>query len=288
MVEERLQKILARAGYGSRRSCEEFITSGRVLVNGQKAELGQKADPQKDRIELDHTVIPQAKPFVYLAYNKPRFVLCDKVIGDSRRTVFDLVPGGQDLAIVGRLDFESEGLVLLTNDGEMVNKLTHPRYEHEKEYRVLLASRPDEKQIAAWRRGIVLEDGHRTSPVEVKIETTLGKGAWMRVIMKEGYKRQIRETAKTLGLFVIRILRVRIGTLILGSLKSGEWRELTETEVLGLKGGSQKMAAQRRRTRQTTKSAQPAGSRIRSASRPGLTSGPRSGSSRPKRQKRLV
>jgi len=125
---------------------------------------------------------------------------------------------------------------------------------HEKEYRVLLASRPDEKQIAAWRRGIVLEDGQtELSPVEVKIETTLGKGAWMRVIMKEGYKRQIRETAKTLGLFVIRILRVRIGTLILGSLKSGEWRELTETEVLGLKGGSQKMAAQRRRTRQTTK-----------------------------------
>ena len=137
MTEERVQKILARAGYGSRRSCEELIISGRVLVNGQKAELGQKADALKDRIELDHSVIPQAKPFIYLAYNKPRFVLCDKVLGDDRRTVFDLVPGGQDLAIVGRLDFESEGLVLLTNDGEMVNKLTHPRYEHEKEYRVL-------------------------------------------------------------------------------------------------------------------------------------------------------
>jgi 23S rRNA pseudouridine2605 synthase len=247
MTEERVQKILARAGYGSRRSCEELIISGRVLVNGQKAELGQKADALKDRIELDHSVIPQAKSFIYLAYNKPRFVLCDKVLGDDRRTVFDLVPGGQDLAIVGRLDFESEGLVLLTNDGEMVNKLTHPRYEHEKEYRVLLASRPDEKQMSAWRRGIILEDGHKTSPVEIKIETALGKGAWMRVIMKEGHKRQIRETAKTLGLFVIRILRVRIGTLFLGTLKSGEWRELTEADVAALRGNSQRRPSSRTR-----------------------------------------
>jgi 23S rRNA pseudouridine2605 synthase len=247
MTEERLQKILARAGYGSRRSCEELIIAGRVLVNGQKAELGQKADPGTDRIELDHSVISQAKPLIYIAFNKPRFVLCDKVLGDNRRTVFDMVPGGQELDIVGRLDFESEGLVLLTNDGDMVNRLTHPRYEHEKEYKVLLASRPDEKQLSAWKRGIILEDGHRTSPVEVKIETALGKGAWLRVIMKEGHKRQIRETAKTLGLFVIRILRVRIGTLRVGTLKSGEWRELTSQEVVGLKGNPNKNSAPRKR-----------------------------------------
>jgi len=245
MVEERLQKILARAGYGSRRSCEELIIAGRVLVNGKRAELGQKADASKDRIELDRSVIPQAKPFVYMVFNKPRFVLCDKVIGDSRRTVFDLVPGGEDLAVVGRLDFESEGLVLLTNDGEMVNKLTHPRYEHEKEYRVLLASRPDAKQMEAWRRGIVLEDGHRTSPAEVKVETTLGKGAWLRVILKEGHKRQIRETAKTLGMFVVRIVRIRIGTLVLGTLKSGEYRALSENEVAGLKGNGLRRAPAR-------------------------------------------
>jgi 23S rRNA pseudouridine2605 synthase len=247
MTEERLQKILARAGYGSRRSCEDLITSGRVLINGQKAELGQKADAAKDRIELDHSVIAQAKPFIYMAFNKPRFVLCDKVLGDNRRTVFEMVPGGQDLDIVGRLDFESEGLVLLTNDGEMVNRLTHPRYEHEKEYKVLLASRPDEKQLSAWRRGIILEDGHRTSAVEVKIETTLGKGAWLRVIMKEGHKRQIRETAKTLGLFVIRIVRIRIGTLRVGTLKSGEWRELSDQEIVALRGNSSKTPGTQRR-----------------------------------------
>jgi 23S rRNA pseudouridine2605 synthase len=237
-MEERLQKILARAGYGSRRSCEELITAGRVTVNGTRAEIGQKADAAKDQIEVDRSLIPQAKPMLYYAYNKPRFVLCDKVTGDTRRTVFDLVPNGEELSVVGRLDFESEGLVLLTNDGEMVNRLTHPRYEHEKEYRVLLASRPDEKQIDAWRRGIVLEDGHRTSPVDVRIETTLGKGAWMRVVMKEGHKRQIRETAKTLGLFVVRIVRIRIGALVLGNLKSGEWKELSELEVEQLKSGS--------------------------------------------------
>lgn len=247
MAEERIQKILARAGYGSRRSCEELIIYGRVLVNGNQAELGQKADASKDKIEVDHSAIPQARPFIYMAYNKPRFVLCDKVVGDSRRTVFDLVPGGQELSVVGRLDFESEGLVLLTNDGELVNRLTHPRYEHEKEYKVLLASRPDDKQLSAWRRGIVLEDGHHTSASEVKIDTTLGKGAWLRIIMKEGHKRQIRETAKTLGLFVIRIVRVRIGTLHIGNMKPGEWRELSDQEIAGLKVGQTGSAKPRRR-----------------------------------------
>jgi 23S rRNA pseudouridine2605 synthase len=240
MTEERLQKILAKAGYGSRRSCEELILSGRVLVNGQKPELGQKADPEKDKIEVDHSHIPQAAPKVYLIYNKPRFMLCDKVPGDERRSVFEMVPGGSELAIVGRLDFESEGLVLLTNDGEMVNRLTHPRYEHEKEYKVLLASKPEPKQLDAWRRGLILEDGHRTSSAKVDIETTLGKGVWLKIIMKEGHKRQIRESAKMLGLFVVRILRVRIGTVVLGSLKSGEWRALSDYEVKSLQKPTQK------------------------------------------------
>lgn len=249
MTEERLQKILARAGFGSRRSSEELIIAGRVMVNGKKAELGQKADTEKDKIEVDHSRIPQAAPFVYMAYHKPRFMLCDKVQGDDRRSVFEMVPGGSELAIVGRLDFESEGLVLLTNDGELVNRLTHPRYEHEKEYKVLLASRPDAKQLDAWRRGLVLEDGHRTSPVNVKIDTALGKGAWLRIIMKEGHKRQIRESAKLLGLFVVRILRIRIGNLELGTLRSGEWRELTSFEVTSLKKLEKKkeMAAPRKR-----------------------------------------
>lgn len=238
MAEERIQKILARAGYGSRRSCEEIILSGRIRVNGKPVELGQKADAQVDKITIDGNVLPPMIQFRYVAYNKPRFVLCDKVIGDTRRTVFDMIDGGSELAVVGRLDFESEGLVILTNDGELVNRLTHPRYQHEKEYRVLVSSHPDAKQLEIWRRGIVLEDGHRTSPANVSIDSEAGKGAWLRVVLKEGHKRQIRETAKLTGLFVVKLIRTRIATLRLGSLKTGEWRNLSGEEVAALKDTS--------------------------------------------------
>lgn len=236
MVEERIQKILARAGYGSRRSCEELILAGRVTVNGQKIELGAKADATTDRISVDGAAMAKMPELRYVAYNKPRFMLCDKTLqGDTRRTIFDSVPGGNELAVIGRLDFESEGLVILTNDGDLVNKLTHPRYEHEKEYRVLLSSRPDSSQLETWKRGIVLEDGYRTAPVKVQPESQAGKGIWLRVVMKEGRKRQIRETAKLLGLFVVKIIRVRIGSVVLGTLKTGEYRELTKDEVSALK-----------------------------------------------------
>ncbi|PKN86746.1 MAG: pseudouridine synthase, partial [Chloroflexi bacterium HGW-Chloroflexi-7] len=187
MVEERVQKILARAGYGSRRSCEELITTNRVKVNGKTVLLGEKADATSDVITVDGKALPTELQLRYIAYYKPRFVLCDKVYDDdTRRTVFNMVEGASDLAVVGRLDYESEGLVILTNDGEMVNKLTHPRYQHEKEYRVLVATHPDVKQMEIWRRGVVLEDGHRTSPASVTVEGPAGKGTWIRVILKEG------------------------------------------------------------------------------------------------------
>ena len=143
---------------------------------------------------------------------------------------------------VGRLDFDSEGLILMTNDGELTNKLTHPRYGHEKEYRVLVARRPDEKQLAAWQRGVVLDDGDTTAPADVSFISSSGKGAWIRVVMGEGKKRQIREVGRLLGLPVVKIIRLRIGTLKLGSLKPRQWRHLTEREVLDLKGEKGKMA----------------------------------------------
>lgn len=236
MTEERIQKILARAGYGSRRNCEELILTGRVKVNGQKPELGQKADASKDKITVDGKNLPEEIELRYIAYHKPRFVLCDKTQpGDDRRSVFNLVDGAEDLAVIGRLDYESEGLVILTNDGELLNRLTHPRYQHEKEYKVLVASRPDVKQLEVWRRGVVLEDGHRTSPASVTVESNAGKGTWLRVILKEGHKRQIRETAKLTGLFVVKLIRTRIATQKLGNLKSGEWRALNQEEVENLK-----------------------------------------------------
>jgi 23S rRNA pseudouridine2605 synthase len=235
-MQERLQKLLAQAGYGSRRACEVFITEGRVRVNGKVAVLGQKADPAVDKITMDGKALAKREALVYIALYKPRNVLSAAEGQDDRRTVRDLIPIEGHLYPVGRLDFDSEGLILMTNDGELTNKLTHPRYGHEKEYRVLVARRPDEKQLGAWRRGVVLTDGDKTAPAEVNFLSTSGKGAWIRVIMGEGKKRQIREVGKLLGLPVVKIIRLRIGTLKLGSLKPRQWRYLTEDEVRELKG----------------------------------------------------
>ena len=237
MTAERLQKILAQAGYGSRRACEDFVTAGRVRVNGQIATLGQKADPALDKITVDGKPIAAPESLSYIALYKPRMVLStvENERGDDRQTVRDLVDVPQHVYPVGRLDFESEGLILLTNDGDLTNKLTHPRFGHEKEYRVLLARRPDQEQLDSWRRGVVLEDGYKTEPVDIRFESAQGKGAWVRVIMGEGRKRQIRETCKQLGLPVVRILRVRIGSLKLGNLKPRQWRYLTMQEIAELK-----------------------------------------------------
>ena len=245
---ERLQKILAQAGYGSRRACEDFISAGRVRVNGKIAKLGQKADSSIDKITVDGKPIAAAEALVYIALHKPRNVLStvEAEFGDGRKTVRDLVDAPGNIHPVGRLDFESEGLVLMTNDGDLTNRLTHPRFGHEKEYRVLLAKRPDQDQLEAWRRGVVLEDGYKTAPVDARFEETQGKGAWVRVIMKEGRKRQIRETCKQLALPVVRIVRTRIGTLRLSNLKPRQWRYLTTTEVNELKSGEPEKKKNRR------------------------------------------
>ncbi len=235
-MEERLQKILSRCGFGSRRDCEEFIRMGRVTVNSVPAELGTKADPVKDTIRVDGDVLQYTEPEkVYIMLNKPRFVMSDRNSGDPRRSVFSIVEDSDGLFVIGRLDFESEGLMLLTNDGELANKLTHPRYGKEKEYQVLVAKRPDDKQLQAWRHGVVLEDGVKTAPAQVSISGVSGKGAWLRVIMTEGRKRQIREIGKTIGLPIVRLIRVRIGTIELGDLKAGEYKPLNESQIKSLR-----------------------------------------------------
>jgi 23S rRNA pseudouridine2605 synthase len=235
-MEERLQKILSRSGFGSRRACEGLIATGRVRVNGQVATLGGKADPNRDQITVDGKLLPKPEPSVYIALYKPRGVLSTVEAPDPRPTVRDLVPVSGQIYPVGRLDVDSEGLILLTNDGELTNRLTHPRYQHEKEYRVLVARRPDEEQLQTWRRGVVLEDGYHTAPAQVQVESTSGKGAWLQVILREGRKRQIREVGSLIGLPVVKIIRVRIGSLQLGNLKPREWRHLSSAEVSALKG----------------------------------------------------
>jgi 23S rRNA pseudouridine2605 synthase len=234
-MEERLQKILAKTGYGSRRACEELISAGRVSVNQGVAILGTRADIEKDTITVDgHPIKKSLDPRIYIALNKPRSVLSDVDPKDARQTVRDLVPVAGHLFAVGRLDFDSEGLILLTNDGELANKLTHPRYGHEKEYQVLIGRKPDDEQLSAWRRGVVLEDGHRTAPARVAVTSTSSKGVWLNIIMHEGRKRQIREVGSRIGLPVQRIIRVRIGSLVLGNLKPGDWRHLSKEEIAQL------------------------------------------------------
>jgi 23S rRNA pseudouridine2605 synthase len=236
MPEERIQKLLARSGYGSRRANEELIAQGRVTLNGKVAILGNKADLSKDIVKVDGQQIRRPpERNVYIALNKPKRVLSDTDPNDPRPTVHDMVESKEHLFSVGRLDYDSEGLILLTNDGDLAHRLTHPRYGHEKEYRVLVIKRPDEEQLAIWRRGVVLADGYRTAPAIVTIESSAKNGTWLNIVMKEGKKRQIREVGKTIGLPVLRIIRVRIGTLMLGNLKPGEWRSLKPDEIMALK-----------------------------------------------------
>lgn len=239
-MQDRLQKILARAGFGSRRACEKLIAQGRVTVNGKTATLGDKADPQKDHIRLDGQPIGSPEPLKYIALFKPRGVISAVKSPDPRPTVRDLVPASERLYPVGRLDVDSEGLILLTNDGALANRLTHPRYGIEKEYRVLIPRTPDQEQLAIWQRGVVLEDGYRTAPAKVWVESESPRGTWIRVVMKEGRKRQIREIGERIGLPVLRLVRIRIGSLRLGKMKARQWRELTNQEIRSLKKLGQK------------------------------------------------
>ncbi len=234
MGSERVQKILALAGFGSRRESEKLISAGRVTVNGKVIQLGDKADASTDSIQVDHKPIKVQAEKIYIALNKPRGVLSDRDPAETRRTIFDLVPQVGHIFAVGRLDYDSEGLILLTNDGELANRLTHPRYEHEKEYQVQVVRRPDAEQLAIWKRGVVLEDGYRTAPARVDVLGGDENGAWLRVVLREGKKRQIREVGKRIGLPVKRIIRMRIGTILLGDLKPGTWRNLTKGELAQL------------------------------------------------------
>ena len=236
MEKERIQKILSKSGYGSRRDCEKIIAEGRVTVNDHLSKLGDKADFGTDIIRVDKNIISKPKnATIYLAFYKPRKVLSELKKLDDRPVITDYIPLNDYFFIVGRLDFDSEGLILLTNDGEIANRLTHPRYEHEKEYHVQVSKAPDKEQLNIWRKGVVIEGGYRTLPARVEILQHDKTGKWLRVILKEGKKRQIREIGFSIGLPVKRIIRRRIGPVEAGQLKPGEWRSLTPQEMRSLK-----------------------------------------------------
>jgi 23S rRNA pseudouridine2605 synthase len=255
-MRERLQKIMAHAGLGSRRQCEDLIRAGRVLVNGRIAVLGTKVDLSVDEVRVDGERLGEAEPHVYLALYKPKGVLSSLRSQGGKPTVGDLVPHEQRLYPVGRLDIDSEGLILMMNDGQVAHRLTHPRFGHEKEYRVLLNRKPDASQIATWRRGVVLPDGKRALSADVSIEDPKRESAWVRIIMREGRKRQIRDVASSLGLAVKRLIRIRQGPIRIGDLRPGEYRFLTEKEIgslVSLVNG--KGAARSRRKRSSARTA---------------------------------
>ncbi len=238
---ERLQKVLAQAGIASRRQSEELIRAGRVQVNGVVVtEMGMQVDPAVDRITVDGKPLAGQLVSIYIMLHKPRGYLSTAQDERGRRTVLDLVSVAERIYPVGRLDLESEGLILLTNDGELTHLLTHPRYEHEKEYRVLVQGQPSEEALRRLWEGIALEDGlARTDEVEL-LEG--GASSWLRLVIHEGRKHLIRRMCDAIGHPVLRLIRTRIGPLCLDALPAGQYRSLTESEVEKLKRSLQRSA----------------------------------------------
>ncbi|PDW01757.1 pseudouridine synthase, partial [Candidatus Viridilinea mediisalina] len=235
MSAERLQKVLASAGIASRRDCEAIIAAGRVSVNGRIVqEPGLRVDLEQDSILLDGQPVRQPSQRTYLMLHKPVGFVSTADDPFERPTVVDLVNVSTRVFPVGRLDVDSEGLILLTDDGELTHHLTHPKFEVEKEYRVLLNRPLDIEALRAWREGLPLH-GAMTAPAKVSLLETGDEGVWYSVVLREGRKRQIREMANSLGYEVRRLIRVREGNLLLGDLPLRETRSLTEAEVAELR-----------------------------------------------------
>ncbi len=226
---ERLQKLLARAGFGSRRACEELITEGRVTVNGSVAHLGQRADSRHDHIAVDKIPLPMREGIVYYLLNKPLGVVSTASDPEGRPTVLDLVPEVPRVFPVGRLDVLTEGLLVLTNDGDLAYKLTHPSFGVVKEYVAVVEGRITREALGRLRRGVELEDG-LTAPARA---SSLGPHA-VRIAVHEGRNRQVRRMLDAVGHPVRSLARTRIGPVSDPTLAPGEWRDLTAGEVRGL------------------------------------------------------
>jgi 23S rRNA pseudouridine2605 synthase len=231
---ERLQRALARAGYGSRRSCEQLIAEGRVKVDGRVATLGDKIEVGTERVEVDGVPINLDPNVRYYALHKPAGIVTTMRDPQGRADIRSLVPSAVPRVFpVGRLDRDTEGLLVLTNDGDLANRLMHPRFGVEKEYLAEVEGVPTPGHAARLRRGVELEDGLARARAARVVDARGGRGQ-LRLVMTEGRKREVRRLLAAVGLPVTRLVRVRVGPVRLGRLKPGAVRELSAEEVLGL------------------------------------------------------
>ena len=239
---ERLQKILSQAGVASRRASEQLMLDGRVSVNGATVrELGTKADPARDDIRVDGSRIKIAARHLYLLLNKPRGYVSTRSDPQRRKTVIDLLRGVRDYVYpVGRLDYDSEGLLLLTNDGDLAAKLTHPRHGVPRVYEARVLGVPDEHDLDRLQKGVVI-DRRKTGPADVK---ALAPGH-LRVTVREGRNRQVRKMCDAIGHPITHLKRVAIGPIQDLRLKIGQWRELTEAEVKKLRAATEDSVSQK-------------------------------------------
>ena len=230
----RIQKFLSRAGVASRRKAEGMVLEGRVRVNGAVlTELGTTVDPAVDRVEVDGTRV-SLRPARWIRFHKPAGVLCTAEDTHGRRTIYDLLPSDcRGLRYVGRLDLDTEGLLLLTNDGDVANRLQHPRYQVEREYEVSVQGVPSKKDIARLREGIVLDDG-LARPVRLEVAAPVEGCGNLTLVMTEGRKREVRRLMYAVGFPVVTLRRVRFGSVKLGNLPSGKWGTLSSHDVSAL------------------------------------------------------
>lgn len=233
---ERLQKVMARAGVASRRSCEEMIVAGRVKVNGKiVTELGTRIDPAKDRIDISGEKLLLIDNKHYLALYKPRGYVSTVKDEKGRKNVIDLLDGFNGRVYpVGRLDYNSEGLILLTNDGDLTYALTHPKHHVQKTYLVRVDGVPTPKKLEQMAKGLVLEDG-LTAPAQVNLVEIKDEKALLEITLFEGRNRQVRRMCEHIGHPVLRLLRTRVGNISLDGLRPGQYRNLNNKELELLK-----------------------------------------------------
>lgn len=235
-MKERLQKLIASAGLCARRTAEEWIAAGRVCVNGAVASLGDRADPETDTVTVDGAPLPGKPGAVYLMLNKPRGYVTTLSDEYGRRTAAELVADcGVRVYPVGRLDRDSEGLLLFTNDGELAQRLLHPRHQVDKVY--LVTVRGDIRGAAERLMAITQLDGEPIAPAQVAEVTRHEGQAMLRVTIHQGKNRQVRRMCAQIGLHVVRLQRIQEDSLLLGDLPAGKWRYLTDQELQGLRGG---------------------------------------------------